>query len=58
MGVFVHLAPSSAHVAFTGLVAIAGTMVSSLNATVTLVRILHAATPLRRRLSRRPRHAP
>lgn len=41
--------PPSAHVAFAGLVATAGTTVSalsSLNATVTLVRILHAATPL------------
>ncbi|MET9477679.1 M56 family peptidase, partial [Streptomyces sp. NPDC002922] len=41
--------PSSAHVAFAGLVATAGTTMSalsSLNATVTLVRILHAATPL------------
>ncbi|WP_327245507.1 M56 family metallopeptidase [Streptomyces sp. NBC_01320] len=41
--------PSSAHVAFAGLVATVGTTVSalsSLNATVTLVRILHEATPL------------
>lgn len=41
--------PSSAHVAFAGLVATVGTTVSalsSLNATVALVRILHEATPL------------
>ncbi|MFC9622364.1 M56 family metallopeptidase [Streptomyces sp. NPDC056930] len=41
--------PSSAHAALAALVATAGTAVSalsSLNATVTLVRILHAATPL------------
>lgn len=41
--------PSSAHAAFAALVAAAGTAasaLSSLNATVTLVRILHAATPL------------
>ncbi|MEV6163506.1 M56 family metallopeptidase [Streptomyces sp. NPDC052052] len=41
--------PSSAHVSLAALVAAAGTALSalsSLNATVSLVRILHAATPL------------